>query len=137
MHYLIIILLCFSCYKQSKLDNIDSSIQIDTGYHENGLKSYEISYRYGKLDGISKNWDDSGKLISIINYRNGLLNGSWKTFYSNGQLKNSAVYTNGEKNGLEVWYYENGQKQSEVVYENNKMISKKLRWDARGKPIIY
>ena len=42
-----------------------------------------------------------------------------------------------EKNGLEVWYYENGQKQSEVVYENNKMISKKLRWDARGKPIIY
>ena len=47
------------------------------------------------------------------------------------------IYTNGEKNGLEVWYYENGQKQSEVVYENNKMISKKLRWDAIGKPIIY
>ena len=51
---LIFLLLCFSCYKQSKLDNIDSSIQIDTGYHENGVKSYEISYKYGKLDGVLK-----------------------------------------------------------------------------------
>ena len=75
--------------------------------------------------------------MSILYVELRFLNGSWKTFYSNGQLKNSAVYTNCEKNGLEVWYYENGQKQSEVVYENNKMISKKLRWVAKGKPIIY
>ena len=81
--------------------------------------------------------NDQLNLISIINYKNGLLNGSWNTFYNNGQLKNSAVYINGQKNGLEVWYYENGQKQSEVIYENNKMISKKLRWDAKGRPIIY
>ena len=42
-----------------------------------------------------------------------------------------------EKNGLEVWYYKNGQKQSEVLYENNEIISKKLRWDEKGEPIIY
>ena len=137
MHYLIFLFFILSCHNQSRLNYIDSSIKKDIGYHENGIKSYELSYKYGKLDGVSKNWNDSGTLISIINYKNGLLNGSWKTFYSNGQLKNSAVYTNGKKNGLEVWYYENGQKQSEVVYENNKMISKKLRWDAKGKPIIY
>lgn len=137
MHYLIFLLLSFSCYKQSKLDNIDSSIQIDIGYHENSVKSYELSYKYGKLNGVSKNWNDNGNLISIINYKNGLLNGSWKTFYNNGQLKNSVKYIDGKKNGLEVWYYENGKKQSEVLYENNKIISKKLRWDAKGKPIIY
>ena len=137
MYYLIFLLLSVSCYKQSKLDNIDPSIQIDKGYHENGVKSYELSYKYGKLDGVSKNWNDSGKLISIINYKNGQLNGSWNTFYNNGQLKNSVKYIDGEKNGLEIWYYENGKKQSEVLYENNKMISKKLRWDAKGEPIIY
>ena len=137
MYYLIFLLLSVSCYKQSKLDNIDSSIQIDNGYHKNGVKSYEISYKYGKLDGESKNWNDSGTLISVINYKNGLLNGSWNTFYDNGKLKNSVIYLNGEKNGLEVWYYENGQKQSEVLYEKNEIISKMLRWDEKGGPIIY
>ena len=137
MHYLIFLFLSLSCYNQPKISNIDPSIRIDTGYHDNGIKSYELSYKYGKLDGSSKNWNDSGNLISIINYKNGLLNGSWKTFYDNGELKNSTTYINGKKNGLEFWYYENGQKQSEVLYENNKIISEKLRWDEKGKPIVY
>ena len=56
-------LLSLSCYKQPKLDNIDSSIQIDTGYHENGIKSYELSYNYGKLNGVSKNWNGNDGLF--------------------------------------------------------------------------
>ena len=137
MHYLIFLFFILSCHNQSRLNYIDSSIKKDIGYHENGIKSYELSYKYGKLDGVSKNWNDSGTLISIINYKNGLLNGSWNTFYNNGELKNSVIYLNGKKNGLEVWYYKNGQKQSEVLYENNEIISKKLRWDEKGGPIIY
>ena len=60
MHYLIILFFILSCHNQSRLNNIDPSIQIDIGYHANGIKSYELSYKYGKFDGLSKNCNDSG-----------------------------------------------------------------------------
>ena len=134
---LILLLLLFSCYKNTEYIRLEKNIEIKRDFHDNGIPSYEFTYKMGKLDGISKTWDMDGNLTAIVNYKNGMLDGIWKTFYVNGQLKNSTIYLYGNKNGLELWYHSNGEKQSEVLYENNKIISKMLRWDEQGNPINY
>ena len=133
---LIALLLC-SCYRAPESIELEPNVQIKRGYFDNGSPQYEFTYKLGKLDGASKTWDSSGNLISIVTYKSGKLDGKWETFYITGQLKNSIVYMNGAKNGVELWYHPNGQKQSEVLYENNKIISKKLRWDEKGKQINH
>ena len=123
-----------SCAFQNKLEEIDPNIKIDKEYHNNGKIHYELTYKYGKLDGVSKTWDSSGNLMSEVEYSNGLPNGLWKTYYKNGKMKNSINYVRGLKDGYEIWYYDNGQKQSETLYENNEIIIVK-RWSQDGKII--
>lgn len=132
--YLLLILL-FSCYIREDRIKIEPNVDIEREFHNNGKLSYELIYKYGKLHGTSRTWNEEGNIISRIEYKNGILNGNWETYYKNGQHKNSIVYLNGMKNGLEVWYHQNGNKQSEVLYENDKIVSKILRWDEKGNQI--
>lgn len=134
--FLFLLLFLFSsCYTKKDIAKLEANIDIDREFYKNGQLSYEFIYRYGKLDGTSRTWDEDGNLISRIDYKNGILHGNWETYYKKGQLKNSVIYLNGMKNGLETWYHDNGEKQSEVLYENDEVVSKYLRWDEQGNQI--
>jgi len=131
----LLLLLLSSCYTKETTVRFESNIDIERKFHNNGQLSYEFLYKYGKLDGASRTWDEDGNLISQIDYKNGILDGNWKTYYKEGQLKNSVIYSNGMKSGLEIWYHQNGKKQSEVLYEKDEIVSKYLRWDEQGNQI--
>jgi len=134
MRYLFLFLL-LSCYRTEDRIKIEPNTDIEREFHDNKKLSYELVYKYGKLHGTSRTWDEDGNLTSRIEYKDGIVNGAWETYYNNGQPKNSIVYLDGMKNGLEVWYHQNGQKQSEALYKNDKIISKFLRWDEQGNQI--
>lgn len=123
-----------SCTFENKFEEVNPNIKIEKEYHNNGKIHYELTYKYGKLDGISKTWDDTGNIMSEVEYQNGLPHGVWKTYYKNGMLKNSINYIKGTKDGSEIWYYDNGKKQSEILYKDNEIL-KFDRWSQNGEKI--
>lgn len=125
-----------TCSTQLDYISKTGNIVIEREYFENGNIQYESSYKFGKLDGVSKSWTEEGNIISSVEYKNGLLYGRWVTYYSSGQIKNSISYIDGKKNGKEIWYHMNGEKQSEVTYNMEVIISDIMRWDENGKEII-
>ena len=76
--YLLLILL-FSCYIREDKIKIEPNVDIEREFHNNGKLNYELIYKYGKLHGTSRTWNEEGNLISRIEYKNGILNGNWKT----------------------------------------------------------
>ena len=137
INYLIILLILSACVHREEHVVKSGNTTIEREYFENGNIKYESSYKFGKLNGISRSWTRDGKIISSIEYKNDLLYGKWETYYpSNGMVKNSINYLNGKKNGKEIWYHQNGQKQSEVYYDNDIISSDIQRWDENGKQII-
>ena len=47
-------------------------------YHENGKVKEMGSYRHGKLDGLWKQYTDTGALITRATFRNGMRQGVWE-----------------------------------------------------------
>tara|TARA_Y100001970_G_scaffold189949_1_gene230926 strand:+ start:193 stop:552 length:360 start_codon:yes stop_codon:yes gene_type:complete len=70
------------------------------GFHKNGQKKEEGTYKDGE-------WD-----------------GPYKTYYDNGQIKQEGTYKDGEWDGLMTWWYKTGQKTTEKNYKDGKEIDK-------------
>ena len=78
-----------------------------TYWYDNGQKSSERSYKYGKFDGILTQW------------------------YENGQKRFEINFKGGRKQGLAILYDENGQKYSEGNYKDGKLMSVEV-WKPNG-----
>ena len=78
--------------------------------HENGQKRLEVTYKDGKLEGLSLWW------------------------HENGQKKSEATYKDGKLEGLVTEWYENGQKETEATYKDGKLVSE-TKWDKEGNEI--
>ncbi len=93
----------------------------------------EIPFRDGLEDGLAKEYDSTGRLITVITYRKGYeirrerINrldrlgkrfGPWKFFYANGRLQMEGTYTNDLKNGFFKYYDEDGLFLKIEKYEN-------------------
>ena len=96
-----IIVFLISCAAQNTVIEFDR-YNIEKEYYPNGLLMYESSYRYNKLDGISKSWSEDGNLTSKVEYKNGLIHGTWETYYPSGKLKNRTLYIDGKKHGSQI-----------------------------------
>ena len=69
------------------------------GWHENGQKRYEGSYKDGKMDGKWTNWYDNGQKKNEGSHKDGYSNGKWTGWYSNGQKAYEQSYKDGKRDG--------------------------------------
>lgn len=72
-------------------------------FHDNGQVSSEGCWRNDAPEGVWKNYDPQGNLISEGARENFQLTGVW-TFYQNGRKTSEIRYENGRKNGVAVSY---------------------------------
>jgi antitoxin component YwqK of YwqJK toxin-antitoxin module len=72
--------------------------------------------------GLSKQWDDEGRLLMELTYSGGLQHGLYRE-YVNGQLKVEGSHKNGPRDGLWVEYHEEECLYRERVYDSGKLIS--------------
>ena len=92
-------------------------------YFPNGKIRETISYRNGRRQGFTKQYDENGMVIALYRYHNdypierqfinrvnerGEKHGVWKTFHANGQVKEEEYYRNGVLDGPILLFTERG-----------------------------
>ena len=92
---------------------------VDTIYYENGNIKAEQSYKFKKLNGVSKFYSENGKLEKEQNYKNNELEGPSTEYYANGKAKSEQNYTAGKLNGVSIFYLETGIKEKEQTYKDD------------------
>ncbi len=91
-------------------------------YFENGLKKSEIPWKVGKKDGVEKHWYPNGEFQkSEENYDTGILNGVVKNWYPNGKLKSEFYYVDGKLSDTAMLWFESGTLKSKAVYSEGKL----------------
>ena len=60
LSYYIIFILLLSCASEGDAKLKSKNHNIKKEYYDNGSLMYESSYKYNRLDGISKTWDENG-----------------------------------------------------------------------------
>ena len=68
-------------------------------YTKNAILKYEMTYRYGLLDGKSRFYDEKAQLKADIDYSKGFKNGYMSLYYSNGLMMMRTKWKNGELKG--------------------------------------
>lgn len=88
--------------------------------HSTGKIKTIGGFRNGIPDGVHREYDTAGTVVSGAVYTMGILSaegitdpsgkkqGPWKTYYSNGQLKSEGNYLNNLKEGVWKYYHQNG-----------------------------
>ena len=106
--------------------------EIETEYWPNGKVRWERTYKDGKLDGISKQYDEAGTLREEIPFKNGKIEGIYRSYYSDGKLRTEANYKDGLKDGVETTHLRWENKKTVSTYQNGKAINTK-RYDEKGR----
>ncbi len=86
------------------------------GWHPNGQRETEWTFKNGQPDGTMRSWDRHGTLRQERVMVAGLLQGSYQIWDHHGNLLYSATYTNGELDGPATWWHTNGNKRWETHY---------------------
>ncbi len=96
--------------------------EVKKTFYANGVIQSERTYLLDKLEGVSKFYDELGRLVREENYKNNILDGVVKEFYPNSTLKSEMPYTQGKKNGVAKTYNEQGLVESESTFENDVLV---------------
>ncbi len=64
-----------------------------------GMKKSETFYRFGKKEGVARQWDERGTLLTEESWQNDHLDGQVREFYSDGKPRSLTPYLAGKKNG--------------------------------------
>ena len=111
-------------------------------YYPSGKIRQIIHYRNGKKQGVSKEFDENGTVITIYEYHNdymtareyinrlnanGEKHGTWKTFYPDGTLKEEEYYKNGILDGATKLYSEKGNPIGGRTYRDGKIIEEGIQ----------
>jgi len=101
-----------------------------------------IPYYKGKKDGLSKEYDREGKVITLFEYRNDLLvsrekinevdlsgqkQGKWLDFFENGDIKTEKNFKNDQLHGYYKEYNEKGKLVLTLLYDTGKISEKALK----------
>lgn len=102
-------------------------------YYIDGKIKKEIYYKDGLEEGLVKEYDTTGTIITLYTYRKGFIvsreiinrynsqgnkHGQWMEFYSNGKVKQTSEWRNGILNGFVKNYNENGDLLTVEKYTN-------------------
>ncbi|MBP5589159.1 MAG: toxin-antitoxin system YwqK family antitoxin [Bacteroidales bacterium] len=109
-------------------------------YYPDGKLKQTIPYNDGKRDGLAKEYDEDGVVITLSEYRNdrqltrerinrtdrnGIKQGVWKEFYPTGTVKSEANYKDNLLNGYYREYDVNGKNIFTQLYDNGTLIEAK------------
>lgn len=106
-------------YRCGKLESV---VPFTRGIINGIVKSFfdnlyvETPYVNGKREGVSKAFDENGRLFSKKTYINDYKEGKEFFFYANGSVKMEIDYKRDVKNGVEREFHENGEIKSEIEY---------------------
>jgi antitoxin component YwqK of YwqJK toxin-antitoxin module len=120
-----------------------------------------ITYNRGKKEGLSKEYDEEGNVITLLEYNNdflvsrekinrtdnnGLKQGDWKEFYDNGNLKTEKTYKDDLLHGYYKEYDSSGNPVLTMLYDNGAIVKSNVedqpdieivnKYDQEGK-LIY
>jgi len=100
-----------------------------------------IAYNSGKKEGLSKEYDNEGNVITLLEYNNdflisrerinrtdnkGLKQGEWKEFYPNGAIKSEKTYKDDLMHGYYKEYDNRGKLVLTMLYENGSIVKSRV-----------
>jgi uncharacterized protein len=110
-------------------------------YFPDGKVNQVVAYRDGKKEGLSKEFDKNGIIITLLEYNNdflvsrdkinrtdnkGLKQGDWKEFYPNGGIKTEKTFKDDQLHGYYKEYDNKGNLVMTMLYENGSIVKSKV-----------
>ena len=92
-------------------------------YYSDGKIKREASFRDGKKEGVWREFDEKGNVVSSQTYQKGVLTGQgivdtdgkrrgyFKEFYPDNSLRAEGIFVEGQRSGEWKFYYQNGKVQ--------------------------
>ena len=130
-------------------------------YYPDGKIQQTFTYSDGKKEGLSKEYDNEGNIITLFEYHNdflvsrerlnridskGLKQGVWKDFYPNGAVKSEKTFRDDLMHGYYKEYDNRGKLTLTMLYENGAIVKSRVedepdieietKYDTEGK-LIY
>ncbi len=96
--------------------------EVKKTFYANGIIQSERTYLLDKLEGISKFYDELGRLKREEFYKNNLLDSLARDFYPDGKVKAEVAYRAGKKHGIAKTFNENGWLETESTFENDALV---------------
>ena len=108
-----------------------NNVELKTEYHPNGVPRLTATYKNGQLEGVAREYDESGKIVKGVVFKEGkpiasgivddrgLFQNQWKEFYPNGTVKAEGRYRNGKRIGKWHFYFPNGELEQVGTFNNN------------------
>jgi antitoxin component YwqK of YwqJK toxin-antitoxin module len=106
-------------------------------YFPDGKIQQTITYNSGKKEGLSKEYDREGRVITLLEYNNdflvsrekinrtdnaGLKQGEWKEFYPAGAIKTEMTYKDDQLHGYYKEYDTRGNLMVTMLYDNGAIV---------------
>jgi uncharacterized protein len=100
-----------------------------------------IFYNNGKKEGLSKEYDKEGNIVTLMEYSNdflvsrekinrtdnkGMKQGDWKDFYPNGSIKSEKTYKDDLLTGYYKEYDNRGRLVLTMLYDNGSIVKNKV-----------
>ncbi len=114
-----------------------------TGYNyfPDGKIQQTIAFNSGKKEGLSKEYDKEGNIVTLLEYNNdflvsrerinrsdskGLKQGEWKEFYPSGRIKTEKTYVDDLLHGYYKEYDIRGRLVFTMLYENGSIVKSRV-----------
>jgi antitoxin component YwqK of YwqJK toxin-antitoxin module len=109
-----------------------AKLDIKREYYDNAKEKSIGSYKNGVPEGVTRYYDESGKVVSAKLFKEGLLlgegvvdglglkQGKWKEFHETGELRAEGAYVNNKRVGPWKFYFKNGQAEQNGTYADGK-----------------
>jgi len=110
-------------------------------YFPDGKIQQTFSYNSGKKEGLSKEYDKNGNILSLLEYNNdflvsrekinrtdnkGLKQGDWKDFYPNGGIKSERTFKDDMIHGYYKEYDTRGKLVVTMLYDKGAIVKSKV-----------
>jgi antitoxin component YwqK of YwqJK toxin-antitoxin module len=110
-------------------------------FFADGKIQQTFTYNSGKKEGLSKEYDKDGNIITLLEYtndflvsrerinrtdKNGLKQGDWKEFYPNGGIKSERTFKDNLMHGYYKEYDFHGKLVLTMLYENGAIVKSRV-----------
>ena len=107
---------------------------ISTGYHPNGVKSFEITWVENTATGNYKSFTESGALKEDKNLVDSENDGFYKSYFDIGEshIEYEGTYSKNKLNGKLIEYHSNGKVYQETNYVNGEITGEQKTYNSLG-----
>ncbi len=115
-------------------------MEVRNDFHANGKKKSSGTYKNGQPDGVTRFYNEEGKVNGSKIYKEGILisegiydergfnQGKWKEYYLTGELRSEGEYLDGKKVGEWVYYHQNGKVEQRGRYDKTGKATGDWKW---------